>query len=149
MTEFTIAFEDSPTPEDRSFVHQGLGSYNDSQIGDGRYQGLSIIVRDGAGDVVGGLFGATYWDWLHVETLWIDETLRGKGYGSKLMAAAEAEALERNCKNSVLDTTSFQARPFYERLGYKIFGVLENYPDEHKRFFLQKSLLSEPDESGS
>jgi GNAT superfamily N-acetyltransferase len=149
MSEYQIAFEDSPTEEERRIVHQGLGAYNDSRVGDGRYQKLSLLVRDEAGNVVGGLFGATYWDWLHVETLWIDEALRGKRYGSRLMAAAEAEAIKRGCKNSFLDTTGFQARPFYERMGYEIFGVLENSPGEHKRFFLQKSLSLEPDEPGS
>jgi GNAT superfamily N-acetyltransferase len=147
MIEYKIAFEDSVSSEDRSIVHQGLGSYNDSQVGDGRYRRLSLLVRDKAGNVVGGLFGATYWDWLHVETLWIDERLRGQGYGSRLMVAAEAEALKRDCKNSFLDTTGFQARPFYERQGYKIFGVLEHSPDEHKRFFMQKKLLSDSDNS--
>ena len=149
MTEYKIAIEDSPSPEDISAVQEGLHSYNLARAGDGQFQRLSIIVRDGAGDVVVGLFGETFWDWLHISILWVDEALRGKGYGSQLIAAAEAEALKRNCRNSFLDTHSFQARPFYERLGYEVFGVLEHYPGEHKRIFLQKALLSEPDESTS
>jgi GNAT superfamily N-acetyltransferase len=147
MTEYKIAIEDSPSSEDRSIIQEGLNVYNISRAGDGQFQRLSIIVRDGAGNIVGGLLGETFWDWLHINILWIDEALRGKGYGSKLMAAAEAEALKRDCKRSFLDTHSFQARPFYERLGYEVFGVLENYPGEHKRFFLQKTLSPESGES--
>ena len=147
MTEYKLAIEDSPSPEDIDAVQKGLHSYNLPRAGDGQFQRLSIIVRDGADNIVVGLLGETFWGWLHIDILWIDETLRGQGYGSRLIAAAEAEAFKRNCKNSFLDTHSFQARPFYERLGYEAFGVLEHYPGEHKRIFLQKSLSSEPDES--
>ena len=149
MTEYKLAIEDSPSPEDIDAVQKGLHNYNLPRAGDGQFQRLSIIVRDGAGNVVGGLVGETFWDWLHISILWVDEALRGKGYGSQMMAAAEAEAIKRNCRNSFLDTHSFQAKPFYERLGYEQFGVLENYPGEHKRHFLQKKLSPESDESGS
>ena len=40
----------------------------------------------------------------------------------------------------MLDTHSFQARPFYEARGYKVFGVLDDYPEGHKKFFLSKKL---------
>jgi GNAT superfamily N-acetyltransferase len=149
MTEYKLSIEDTLSSEDRSLIQKGLAAYNITRAGDGQFQRLSIIVRDDAGNIVGGLLGETFWGWLHIEILWIDEPLRCKGYGSKLMAAAEAEAVKRNCSNSLLDTHSFQARPFYERLGYSVFGVLENYPAEHKRFFMQKKLATGPGEGDS
>jgi len=149
MTEYKVAIEDSPSAEDLRVVQGGLHSYNMSQVEDARYRKLTIFVRDGAGNVVGGLDGETFWNWLHITILWVEEALRGKGYGTRLIIAAETEALKRDCRYSLLDTHSFQARPFYERLGYEVFGVLEHYPNEHKRIFMQKTLSPERDESDS
>ncbi|MGB0061243.1 GNAT family N-acetyltransferase, partial [Candidatus Binatus sp.] len=75
-----------------------------------------------------------------VSDLWVDPALRGKGYATKLMNAIEQLAIQRGCTNSYLDTFSFQARPLYEKLGYKVFGTLENHPKGHSHYFLKKSL---------
>jgi ribosomal protein S18 acetylase RimI-like enzyme len=64
--------------------------------------------------------------------------MRGQGLGTKLLAQAEAVAREHKCVGIYLDTFSFQARGFYEKHGYGLFGTLENYPDDEKRFFLSK-----------
>jgi GNAT superfamily N-acetyltransferase len=76
---------------------------------------------------------------LFIKWLWIDEAYRGHGHGRKLMASAEEEGRRRGCTAVWLDTFEFQARPFYEKLGYSSFGTLD-YPAGFKRFFLQKSL---------
>jgi hypothetical protein len=55
------------------------------------------------------------------------------------MAQAEARAVERGYHSAWLDTFSFQARGFYERLGYQQFGSLV-YPPFHKRHFMKKLL---------
>jgi hypothetical protein len=55
------------------------------------------------------------------------------------MLQAEAEAIERGCQGAWLDTFSFQARGFYEQIGYTVFGSIEDYPSGHSRFFLKKS----------
>jgi ribosomal protein S18 acetylase RimI-like enzyme len=86
------------------------------------------------------LWGATAWQWLFIRLLWLPETLRGTGLGRDLMQRAEAEASARGCGNVWLDTYSFQARGFYEKLGYTVFGTLEGYPPGHRRYFLQKRL---------
>jgi hypothetical protein len=58
------------------------------------------------------------------------------------MNEAEAEAIRRGCRGAWLDTFSFQARGFYERPGYSIFGTIENFPPGHRRFFLKKDFAS-------
>jgi GNAT superfamily N-acetyltransferase len=65
---------------------------------------------------------------------------RGGGHGARLLAAAEAYALERGCGGAFLDTFSFQARPFYERHGYEVFATLPDFPPGHDRFFLRKRM---------
>ena len=90
--------------------------------------------------MVGGLVGEIGWKWLFVELLWIAESHRDRGLGANLLRSAEAEAMRRGARHVYLDTFDFQARPFYERQGYEVFGVLEDYPPGHRRFFLRKDL---------
>ncbi len=147
--EYKIEIETAPKPEDRAAIFEGLDAHNISSVGDAQFKKLSIFLRDESDAVIGGLLGETYWGWLFVETLWVDRKLRHRGYATTLMAAAEAEALARGCKYSYLDTFSFQARPLYESLGYEVFGVLEDYPGEHKRFFMKKALACDRNEPAS
>jgi len=68
----------------------------------------------------------------------------GGGLGKELMKRAEVYALERGCTDAFLDTFSFQARSFYEKLGYRVFGVLENHPAGHQHYFMTKQLCPGP-----
>lgn len=72
--------------------------------------------------------------------LYVSEESRRRGWGTKLIRAPEAEAVSQGCHGAWVDSYSFQARGFYERQGYAIFGSLDNYPTGQKRFFLQKTL---------
>jgi ribosomal protein S18 acetylase RimI-like enzyme len=100
-----------------------------------------VFVREN-GRILAGLYGATYWDWLHIKLLWVDKSLRGQGIGQRLMQMAEAEAVQRGCHAALVDTHSFQAEGFYARLGYEVFGRLEDFPLGHQRIYLQKRLTS-------
>jgi len=44
------------------------------------------------------------------------------------MLAIEGAAEERGYERAHLDTLRYQARAFYEKLGYRMFGELEDYP---------------------
>jgi GNAT superfamily N-acetyltransferase len=101
---------------------------------------LDIVVRDEQDRPLGGLVGNTYWDWLEIDDLWLPEALRGRGLGRELMAAAEAEAVVRGCSRAWVRTFSFQAREFYERLGYWVVGQLEDYPPGQTFYWLRKEL---------
>ena len=89
------------------------------------------------------LFRSTAFGWLYIELLFIPEDRRAGGLGTRLMRRAEEEAIKRGCHHAWLDTFNFQARGFYEKLGYRVFGTLENYPVGHSRLFMTKS-LAEP-----
>ncbi len=138
--DLSVVLETSSLPDDIRVVENGLQNFNRQYAPDEGFLPLNIFLRRGDGTVYGGLLGNTYWGWLHIRVLWIDDTLRGQGYGCRLVRMAEEEAFRRGCHHAHLDTMSFQAQPFYERLGYSEFGCLDNLPIGHKRIFLQKSL---------
>jgi ribosomal protein S18 acetylase RimI-like enzyme len=73
----------------------------------------------------------------------VPEALRGHDLGSRLMEEAEALALERGCIGAWLTTFSYQARPFYERLGYEVFASLDRSPRDNVRIFMRKSLAKQ------
>jgi GNAT superfamily N-acetyltransferase len=101
---------------------------------------FALVLRGDDGAVQGGLRAVTYYGWMFVEILFLPADQRGKGLGTRLMHMAEQEARSRGCVGIWLDTFSFQARPFYERLGYACFGRINDYPPGHSRFFMQKRL---------
>ena len=126
----------------RAAVLEGLRSHNRPYTAAPDSLPLIIAARDGEA-LVGGLVGQTYWQWLHVELLWVAEVYRGRGLGRRLLRAAEDQARQRGVRHVYLDTLDFQARPFYEREGYEVFGVLEDYPPGHARFYMRKDLIAE------
>lgn len=117
-----------------------LIAFNEAQSGRKDLRPLILAIEDGQRNVIGGLWGRTAYDWLFVELLFVPEALRGKGIGTELMRRAEAEAIARGCHGAWLDTFQFQARGFYERLGYACFGELADYPAGSARYFMRKSL---------
>ncbi len=136
----SISLEDTPAPEDMHLVQQGLRTYNLLYAPDDGHKPLTFFLRSADGTIFGGLLGETYWGWLHVSILWLHETARRQGYGERLLALAEQEAVRRGCHAAHLDTMSFQALPFYEKNGYTVFGVLNDLPVGHSRYFLKKAL---------
>ena len=137
---YSVVLESTPDPADVQAVRYGLSAYNRARVGDDAYRRLALFLRDPDRTVVGGLLGGTYWGWLNVEILWVAEHVRGAGHGRVLLAAAEQEAVRRGCHHAHLDTMSFQARSFYERQGYTVFGELRDFPIGHQRYFMQKAL---------
>ena len=142
MEKYVHTKEEDPTPEDVQFLVGSLVAYNTSKAEPENHRPLTIFLRDAGGQIVGGIRGYTHWGWLFVSHLWLSESLRGKDFGRKLVVAAEQEAVTRGCRYAHLDTFSFQARGFYEKLGYEVFGALEDYPEGHTRFYMRKRQLT-------
>jgi ribosomal protein S18 acetylase RimI-like enzyme len=135
-----IESELARTAETLATVQAGLRQYNSSYVPREEYVDLTIVARDSRGEVVGAVLGETGRGWLHVDVAWVDERFRRQRIGSQLMEAAEAEAIRRDCHGAYLDTFSYQAKPFYETLGYAVFGTLDDYPRGHQRFYMRKRL---------
>jgi GNAT superfamily N-acetyltransferase len=133
-----VVLESSAAVADVDAVQAGLRAFNVARIGPPDEEPVHIFLRDDENRLVGGLLGHIRWRWLYVAKLWIDEAHRGAGHGVALMNAAEAHARERRCIGAYLDTFEYQARPFYEKLDYVLFGTLEGYPPGYRQYHLAK-----------
>jgi ribosomal protein S18 acetylase RimI-like enzyme len=134
-----IEVTDSPRAEDEAFVIAQTRQYNDAYA-ENDHKSLCVFARDEAGNIIGGLTGRTYWRYLDIAFLWVNEKHRGAGHATELMRAAEAEARERGCERVFLDTLSFQALGFYLKLGYAEFGRLPGFCGKYDRYYLHKRL---------
>ena len=140
--EITVAVEPEPAEGVRAAVLAGVRAFNRRHAVPPGFRPLVLAARDAAGALTGGLVGELGWEWLHVELLWVAEPHRGRGVGRALLRAAERAAAALGCRHAYLDTFDYQARPFYEREGYTVFGVQDDYPPGHRRFFLRKALAA-------
>lgn len=141
--EYRIRYVETPDDPVWEVVGGGIHAYNLQKAGDQGYQRLCYVLYAPDGSVAGGLIGATYWDWLYIDLLFVKEALRRQRYGRQLLALAEAEALRRGAKNAYLDTFSFQAPEFYTRQGYRVFGELPDFPQGQTRYFMTKGLATD------
>jgi GNAT superfamily N-acetyltransferase len=144
MPNWTLDITTNPAKADIDAVERGLGEYNEAQLGREmatHFVRLAIFARDEQGKIVGGIHGPAYWQWLHVDAFWVDEAYRHQGVGSRLIETIEAEARAQDMRGVHLETTDFQALPFYQRHGYTVFGELQDKPEGHTWYFLQKRLV--------
>jgi len=129
-------------PEESAWgvIGRGVGDYNKQTAGENHFQRLCFGLHDELDEIVGGILAEVYWNWLYIDLLWVQEDLRGKGYGGQLLETMEKAAVKIGARASYLDTFSFQSPGFYRNRGYRVFGELENFPAGHKRFFMRKDL---------
>ena len=130
----------NPTKDEIEYVRESLTRYNQTHVGGDNHTPLNIVEYDGCGKVIGGIVGGTYWGWMYIDILWVDEAYRKNGIGSKLLAEAENEAVRRGCHHVHVDTMSWQAPEFYKKYGYEVIGVLPDIPNGNKKYLLMKAL---------
>ena len=140
---YNIQVESSPSDNDIRVLVNGIHDHNTQYSGDAEAQIISLFLRDEQGAVVGGAYGWTAFGWLRIDVLWVREDLRGRGFGTQLLLATEAEGIRRGCKFATLDSFSFQAPRLYKKNGYKEFAVLDNVAGQQTWHFLKKELKPE------
>lgn len=134
-----IAINENPEKEEVDELIRCLVAYNDEKSTREEHRRLGGFVREN-GELVGGISGYTTWNWLFVGHLWVAESKRGAGLGSRLLESIESAAIERDCTYAWLDTFSFQAPEFYRSHGYEEFALLEDFPPGFSRTFFRKAL---------
>jgi GNAT superfamily N-acetyltransferase len=137
--DVTIALEAPPEKQTIADLGAGLRAYNESFTGPTNAGEFVVTLRDPSGQFLGGVYCDFYWNALFIKWVWLDESMRKHKLGAKMMADAEAEGRRRGATMAHLDTFSFQARGFYEKLGYTVFGTLD-YPGQN----IQRHYMSKP-----
>ncbi|HDN2512851.1 MULTISPECIES: GNAT family N-acetyltransferase [Providencia] len=117
------------SPEDRDELLAGLRSFNVQFLDASRFGQLGVYFKDDDGVMQGGLIATIRANWLCIDYLWVSESARNEGIGRQLMQAAEHEASKVGCLHSLVDTFSFQALPFYQKLGYIQQMSLPDFPE--------------------
>lgn len=134
-----------PKPEDEETIDDELMAYNLRHVPPVQEEPFVKICRcakDEGGELLGGVLACSVlWNVLYVETVWVREDCRGMQLASKLLAAVEEEARRNGCYMAQLDTFDFQARGFYEKCGYRVFGMLTDVPRGHERYYMCKKLI--------
>ncbi|MHA7002855.1 GNAT family N-acetyltransferase [Aeromonas schubertii] len=127
-------------PQDHEFeaLRRGLNGFNETVTGPLHRERIASFIKNEGGAVLGGILGEIKWGWLHIEGLWVDDAIRQTGWGARLLSAMEQYAQSQGITNFHLETTSFQALPFYQKQGYEIFGQLPDMPPGHVSYFLKK-----------
>jgi GNAT superfamily N-acetyltransferase len=135
-----LVFEPLPGEALSRFVSDNVVNVSIARTGLSDWHPVGYFLKSALGEWVGGLTGNIWGGWLHVQFLWVTETFRGHGHGTRLMDAAEDLARARGAMAATLETFSFQAPGFYLKRGYSVFGQLDGYPAGHTKLFLCKQL---------
>ncbi|AWI57260.1 GNAT family N-acetyltransferase [Sinorhizobium fredii] len=130
---------DNPDSDDVRAIVATLDAYNNANSGMADLPGFAVIIRDPqTRAAVGGLYATDGYGWAFIRYLAVPDQYRGQGLGRRLMEEAEKLARARGYIGLWLDTFEFQARPFYEKLGFELFGELEGGQGAIPRYFLKK-----------
>ncbi len=140
MDDVAIVYEPFADADTQRFITDGVDMFNVAATGMPEYAPVNVVIRGPRGDIRGGVLGFVWRGWLQVTALWVSSSLRGQGFGARLLAMAEDEAVRQGAAGAALETYSFQARGFYEKQGYGVRGAIEGYPPGHTKYFLSKSL---------
>jgi ribosomal protein S18 acetylase RimI-like enzyme len=130
----------NPPEQERVALISKLVDYNQSKAGPRHFSQFGIFSRGPSQELIGGLLGYISWKWFSIEAFWVAESFHRVGLGARLLRQAEEFALTHDCRFAHVETYSFQARGFYEKHGYGLFGKLENYPLGHNCYYLHKTL---------
>lgn len=135
-----VALEADEKDEVLQVLMAGMKAFNGAAVPGLQSHKIVAAIRDDNGKVRGGVIGRLAEDSVYVEIVYTDDGVRGTGFGNKAMLMVEAEAKRLGAREAWLYTMSFQAKPFYEKLGYHQFAELEWKNGEHRRHFMRKDL---------
>ncbi|WP_019507347.1 N-acetyltransferase [Pleurocapsa sp. PCC 7319] len=147
-----IIFNDTNSEERREFINNKLFEFNQAQsekvVECDRLKTdpptfIEIYAEIKPQKLVGGLVSYIDWArWLYIDRIWVDANYRKQGIGQYLIKFVEQKAINKGIKRVRLCTFDFQALPFYKKLGYKVYGELEDFPEGHTLYYLKKVLLN-------
>ena len=146
-----VTFNDINNEAKRKLIDRKLVEFNQSQskrvVEGDRLQTapptfIEVYAEIEPKKLVGGLIGYIDWGrWFYIDTIWVDANYRKQGIGEYLIKLAEQKAINKGIKRARLYTFDFQALSFYQKLDYTIYGELEDFPEGHTVYYLEKVLI--------
>jgi GNAT superfamily N-acetyltransferase len=140
MPPSELVITPEPTPDPVQFLEDRIYEFNSGATGITDGEWLAIFVRDEQGRIVAGICGNTWGGCFEIRQFWVEEARRKRGLGTRLLRAAENEALRRGCRQVLLMTFTFQAPAFYAKHGFEVVAVVDDHPRGHKNVLLRKRL---------
>ena len=142
-----MKFEETLLPEksDVMTLQNMIRTYNRQNFETANQTDFAIYIKDDNENVMGGISGKIFGNWMDIDYLVIHESLRKNGLGRELLQKAEDLALRSNCKNIFLYTFDFQGKDFYPKFGFKEVYVKREYPLTGSEHFFVKKLSNEID----
>lgn len=136
---YQVVVEDEPDPRDLAFLEERMAEAAVSAAGVGDEQEFAVFVRDG-GHVVAGASGAIWGGSCQLHVVWVEESLRRHGLARTLMSEVEQEARRRGCRLVMGLTYDVLTGDYYDRLGYRTVGLIEDCPTGTNTRWYRKDL---------
>lgn len=140
-----IVITTSPNEDDVKILSKGIIEFNHDKIPDLEPEDAEIkffaFAKSESGRICGGIRALCFWNTMHIELLWLKEECRGLGVGAELLKKSENFAIQHGFEKAFVETTSWQAKPFYEASGYEHVATLPDRPKGHASHYLTKSLV--------
>lgn len=132
------------TAKEIQFIDEKIIDFNRSHVPytqEKEFVDFDFHIKNKSGDIIAGINSLMYcWGMLYIDTLFVEENYRSQGLGSRLLKKVEEQAKLMGASLSYLDTFDWQAKDFYLKAGYEVFGILDGCPPGHKRYYLKKIL---------
>ncbi len=137
-----VIIDESENPASRAIIKSGVIEYNKRFLGEWKPSPFSLFIRNAEGNIIAGVCG----DYIHIYTrinwTWVHEDFRSRGIGRRAMLAVEDFAKEKGCRYIQLDTMDFQAKLFYQKLGFWVVATLPNWIKGHDSHIMRKEIAS-------
>lgn len=140
MNEINIQYDANPTSEETKQLWKGISAHAKQVAGLDPGEGFAFYLRDESQTIVGGCSGYVFYGNLYVDMLYVAPAFRGKAWGTQLMKCAEQLGKEKNCQIMTVNTMDFEARGFYEKLGFYVEFERNGFEKNHRMFFLKKEM---------
>jgi GNAT superfamily N-acetyltransferase len=147
-TNLKLNFEAQPAETDVEFLQQQYGAAHKAKYGSVDKDHIAVFVYGPAtcenepAPIIGGVYGTLSDSWLYIDLLWVDSSLRGQGYGVRLMQTIEQAAATRGINRAFLGTTTFQAPKFYQQLGYRVVGEMPFASNDYVQYIFAREPLT-------
>jgi len=138
---YTISYEANPHADDVQILGNGIMEYAKLKKGHKPIDFFAFFIRDENNKIQGGCNGCNFYGCLYIDQLWLTESLRGQGYGTKLVLAAEKLSKENGCTFSTANTMDWEALDFYKKLGYHVEFERRGFLKDSVFYFLRKNFI--------